>query len=177
VVGQATVTAGSSQALQTVTPVAGTLLQAAVDKASAQISQTLSYTLTTDYLGGALLHSAVVTAAVPAGTSYVAGSANAGGVESGGVVTWTLGSNAAGAVGCGAGSGGGGGASIALDNTTNTSGQNNPITFAHATGTGSNRLLLVGFIMNDPKTVTSVTYNGVALTQAGSSANGSNVEA
>ncbi|MDQ1300921.1 MAG: family serine peptidase, partial [Chloroflexota bacterium] len=84
-VGQATVTAGGSpQALQVVTPVAGTLLQVAVDRASAQISQTLTYSLTSAYLGSDLLSNVVVTAAVPAGTSYVAGSANAGGTLSSG---------------------------------------------------------------------------------------------
>jgi uncharacterized repeat protein (TIGR01451 family) len=98
-VGDATVTAGGApQVFQATTPVAGTLLQAAVSQASAQISQTLAYTFTTDYLGSALLSNVVVTAAAPSGTSYVAGSANAGGVLGGGgeappLLQWNLGSN------------------------------------------------------------------------------------
>jgi uncharacterized repeat protein (TIGR01451 family) len=66
---------------------------------------------------------------------------------------------------------------VAYDNASSAQSQsNNPITFAHTTGTGSNRLLVVGFVMKDPKTVTSITYNGVALTKAGAIANTSNVE-
>ncbi len=103
-VGQATVqTDAGSEMLEVVTPVAGTLLQAAVNKSSAQIGQTLAYTLTSDYLGRDLLSSVIVTATVPAGTRYVAGSVNAGGGESGGAVTWNLGSNAAGVPGYAAG--------------------------------------------------------------------------
>jgi uncharacterized repeat protein (TIGR01451 family) len=70
-----------------------------VDKDFAYAGEQLSYSLTPSYAGSSLLSSVTITDAVPAGTSYVAGSANAGGSESGGVVTWNLGSNAAGVPG------------------------------------------------------------------------------
>jgi uncharacterized repeat protein (TIGR01451 family) len=107
VVGQATVQTAVPQSFSVTTPVAGTLLHAVVDKTSAQIGQSLTYTLSTDYLGNEELSSVVVTASVPAGTTYAVGSANAGGTENGGVVTWNLGSNAAGVPEYEAGSGGG----------------------------------------------------------------------
>ena len=94
VTDQATVRVGAGeQVIQAVTPIAGTLLQAWVDKPIAQIGETLAYSLATDYLGSQLLNDVVVTAAVPSGTTYVAGSASAGGAQSGDVITWALGSN------------------------------------------------------------------------------------
>jgi hypothetical protein len=40
------------------------------------------------------------------------------------------------------------------------------ITFAHVDGVGSNRILWVGILTGGGDTVTGVTYNGVAMTQA-----------
>ncbi|MBP7961497.1 MAG: SBBP repeat-containing protein [Caldilineaceae bacterium] len=80
-------------------------LAKSVNKTNANPGDTLYYTLTTNYTGSSLLTSVTVTDAVPAGTTYAPASANAGGSESGGVLTWNLGSNVAGVPGL-AGSGG-----------------------------------------------------------------------
>jgi hypothetical protein len=46
------------------------------------------------------------------------------------------------------------------------------LTFSHTTPSGSNRLLVVGVsVNNDNRSVTGVTYNGVALTRAGTRSN------
>jgi uncharacterized repeat protein (TIGR01451 family) len=151
IVGEATVTAESCQEdLQVVTPVAGTLLQAAVSQPSAQISQTLTYTFTSDYLGGELLNNVVITAAVPAGTSYVAGSAVAGGTESGGVVTWNLGSTAA----------------VGVDRVNSHTFTPAASMSAMRTVSGTERLLLVGAACKT-SSVNYVRYNGVYLTRMG----------
>src|SRR5581483_612759 len=59
---------------------------------------------------------------------------------------------------------------IAFDNATDSGAQNgSPFTFSHTTGNGSNRLLLL-FIHNTTGTndnPSSVTYDGVAMTQLG----------
>ncbi len=75
--------------------IAGTLLALAVDKAQAQPGDILTYTLTSDYLGPELWQAVTITAPIPAGASFVAGSANAGGSAAGGALSWSLGSNAA----------------------------------------------------------------------------------
>ncbi len=94
---QVTVTTDSgSELLSTGTEVAGTLLRAQVDPLAAQAGDSLTYALTTDFVGNDLLQNVVITAPIPAGTTYAPGSANAGGSESGGMVTWDLGSNVAG---------------------------------------------------------------------------------
>ena len=74
----------------------GQLLTKSVDRTSASSGDTLTYTLRLDYGGDAQLSEVVVTDSIPVGTSYMPGSANAGGVENNGVVTWELGGNAAG---------------------------------------------------------------------------------
>ncbi len=51
----------------------------AVDKANANPGDTLTYTIQTHYTGSSLLTNATVTDTIPTGTTYVAGSANAGG--------------------------------------------------------------------------------------------------
>ncbi len=79
--------------------VAGTLVKASVDKTAARSGDTLIYTVTTDYVGAELLQNVTITTAIPSGTTYVPGSVNAGGSESGGVVTWDLGSEVVGMAG------------------------------------------------------------------------------
>jgi prepilin-type N-terminal cleavage/methylation domain-containing protein len=66
----------------------------------------------------------------------------------------------------------GGGGSLAVDNAssgTTASDTASSMTVSHTTGSGSNRLMLVGISYNndDYETVTSVTYNGTSLTQVG----------
>ena len=80
--------------------VAGSLLKASVDKATARSGDSLLYTVTTDYVGSALLQSVVITAAIPTGTSYVGDSDTPEAISEpgggAGMLTWNLGSNTAG---------------------------------------------------------------------------------
>jgi len=64
-------------------------------------------------------------------------------------------------------------AAIAIDNTSTGSGEGSTITVSHTTGSGSNRLMLVGISarrLSDPvgfPVVSGVTYNGVPLSTVG----------
>lgn len=69
------------------------LITKSVSSATASPTDILTFNIDVQYPGDELLSSVIVTDAVPTGTTYVAGSANAGGTESGGIVTWNLGSN------------------------------------------------------------------------------------
>ena len=78
------------------------LLQKSVSPTTPAVGgDTLSYTVNVNYPGTTALENVVVTDAVPAGTTYVGGSANAGGVLSvdGSQVIWSLGSGAPGVPG------------------------------------------------------------------------------
>ena len=66
-------------------------LTKAVDKANANAGDTLNYTINANYPSGVLLQNVSVTDTVPTGTTFV--SAGQGGTQSGGVITWNLGSN------------------------------------------------------------------------------------
>ena len=68
-------------------------LRKTVDKSVANAGQDLTFTITPSYSGPDLLTNATVTDVVPAGTTFK--SATAGGTQSGGTVTWNLGSNTA----------------------------------------------------------------------------------
>jgi prepilin-type N-terminal cleavage/methylation domain-containing protein len=59
---------------------------------------------------------------------------------------------------------------ITFDNVSSTTSTANPMTLSHTIGGGTNRLLVVGISAecNEGITVTSVTYNGQALTKAAS---------
>ncbi|MBW6491947.1 MAG: hypothetical protein K0B15_12220, partial [Lentimicrobium sp.] len=58
-------------------------------------------------------------------------------------------------------------AQVVVDNTSSAaSTAGSSITLSHTTGSGSDRLLLVG-VSNKERDVTSVTYNGVAMTFLG----------
>jgi hypothetical protein len=57
-------------------------------------------------------------------------------------------------------------ATVVLDKTTTKSSLTSPVTVAHTTGTGQNRLMLVG-ISQKAETIASVTYGGTALTLVG----------
>ena len=63
---------------------------------------------------------------------------------------------------------------IAVDAVSTGDTQPASLTISHTTGSGTNRLMLVGisFVNDEMETVTSVTYNGVALTWVGTGANG-----
>ena len=69
-------------------------------------------------------------------------------------------------------------AAIALDNTAHAvsaGGNVGSLTFTHTVGAGSARILIVGVSLHSRNaTVAAVTYGGVALTQAGTIATGSN---
>jgi len=65
-----------------------------VDMDSANVDDILTYTIYPYYAGHQMLTNVVLTDVVPSGTVYVAGSANAGGTYTNGVVTWSLGSTA-----------------------------------------------------------------------------------
>ncbi|MCO6451001.1 MAG: S8 family serine peptidase [Caldilineales bacterium] len=166
IVAEAAVTSGlGTDNLVAETEVAGTLLQASVDKASAQPGEVLTYSLTSDYLDAELLQNVVITAPVPAGTSYVGGSATAGGVENGGVVSWELGSAVTGQGGFAAGSGS---SAITYNSGSSaaTAGAASSLTWAHTIASGNNRILTVGMSLIGGQS-TSVTYGGAPLTLAG----------
>ena len=70
----------------------------------------------------------------------------------------------------------GGGSSLAVDNAssgTTASDTASSMTVSHTTGSGSDRLMLVGISYNndDYETVTGVTYNGASLTEVGTGNN------
>lgn len=71
------------------------LLTKSVDKATAVAGDTLNFTITPAYTRSDLLTNLRITDTVPAGTTYVTGSANAGGTYSNGLITWNIGSNTA----------------------------------------------------------------------------------
>ena len=74
----------------------------AVDKANANAGDTLNYTITTSYTGGSLLTNVTVTDTIPAGTKYVTDSDTPEATvtpadnATATLLTWNLGSNAAG---------------------------------------------------------------------------------
>ncbi|MFQ5908655.1 MAG: DUF2341 domain-containing protein [Thermoplasmata archaeon] len=76
---------------------------------------------------------------------------------------------------------GGGAGAIVFDAVSSASSTTSPLTFPHAIGSGSNRLLVVGIGIEGPTIgstqVTAVTYNGVSLTQAINNTVGSGFEA
>jgi uncharacterized repeat protein (TIGR01451 family) len=75
------------------------LISKEVSAAKANPGDTLTYTITANYPGNELLSDVIVTDTIPAGTTYVPASANAGGVYSAttNTITWALGSNTEGA--------------------------------------------------------------------------------
>jgi uncharacterized repeat protein (TIGR01451 family) len=77
--------------------VTGPPIEKSVDKGNSFAGDTLTYDIVVDYQGTTLLSNAVITDAIPAGTTYVGGSASAGGSYDGGsnTVSWSLGSNTA----------------------------------------------------------------------------------
>lgn len=60
---------------------------------------------------------------------------------------------------------------IAYDNSTQGTSASTPLTFAH-TVAGSNRLLFVSCTVNTGRTVSGITYNGVAMTSINSKTDG-----
>lgn len=76
-------------------PVATDIVKS-VDKANANVSDTLTYTMDVNYPAADILNNVVVSDSAPAGTTIVGGSANAGGVIAGSDVSWDLGSTVAG---------------------------------------------------------------------------------
>lgn len=74
-------------------------LTKSVDKPNATSGTTLTYTIQYQNTGTAPATNATISDPVPAGTTLVAGSISSGGTQSGGVITWSLGTVAAGASG------------------------------------------------------------------------------
>ncbi len=87
---QIAVTLASGQNVLTADFPFSRLITKTVDKATAVAGNTLNYTITPSFLGNEVLQSLTITDPVPAGTTFV--SANMGGTQSGGTVTWNLGS-------------------------------------------------------------------------------------
>ncbi|MEQ1748569.1 MAG: SdrD B-like domain-containing protein, partial [Prosthecobacter sp.] len=92
------------------------LLFKSVNLSTAVPGNTLTYTVTPNYRGSALLTGVSVIDTIPTGTTYVASSANAGGTLASGKVTWNIGSSQAGVPSTGSGPG-----SSSLTNSTSTS--------------------------------------------------------
>ena len=67
-------------------------------------------------------------------------------------------------------------AQVAVDNTSfGSSVTTSPITVSHTTGTGSDRLMLVGVSTRD-RTVSGVTYRGIPLTLVGAQTSNNNAK-
>jgi len=79
--------AGQAVTTKVIKPILSIAKQA--DKVSVDLLQTLTYTITYGNTGGADATAAEIRDTVPAGTTFV--SATGGGTESGGVVTWNIG--------------------------------------------------------------------------------------
>ncbi|MEI6674443.1 MAG: SdrD B-like domain-containing protein, partial [Verrucomicrobiota bacterium] len=76
-----------------------TYIDKTVDKATAVTGDALTFAMRAYFPGPALLTNATVTDVVPGGTTYQNSSANAGGTQADGTVTWNLGSTTAAANG------------------------------------------------------------------------------
>jgi len=65
-----------------------------------------------------------------------------------------------------------------VDNATSSSADATSLTWSHAVGTGSSRLLIVGVSVRDTTkgSATGVTYGGTSLTLIGRATNGTTVE-
>lgn len=113
------------------------ILTKAVNLTSAIPTNTLTYTLTPNYSGSQMLTNARVIDAIPAGTTYVSSSANAGGIFAAGTVTWTLGSTSAGV-------------------PSTTSGRNNTVTTSRSL-VGPATQFIVTQTLTAPSNVTGVT--------------------
>jgi uncharacterized repeat protein (TIGR01451 family) len=107
-------------------------LTKAVDKTNANAGDTLTYNLTTSYTGSSLLTNVTVTDTVPAGTTYVADSDTPEATvtpaddNTASLLTWNLGSNAAGVPGSSTGGGGGNGGMAVFYSGTSTATRYNP---------------------------------------------------
>jgi VCBS repeat-containing protein len=182
------ITHNSSGATQQTVDVSGTAITPpgtiakSVDKTTAGPGDTLNYTI--DGLGYAnsdLLTNVTVTDSIPSGTTYVADSdapeATVTPADDGTatLLTWNLGSNAAGTPGSTGGTG-----TVALDGTVSTGGSTAAgltLTFSHTTGSGSNRLLLVGVAWRNTSVaipISGVTFNSVTMNLVGSNTSTNN---
>lgn len=92
----ASYTATSNAVVLTVITVPNITLTESVSPTTAKSGDTVTYTITYSNAGGDAL-SANLTDTLPAGVTLVAGSITGGGTASGSVITWALGSLAAGA--------------------------------------------------------------------------------
>ena len=169
---------GASQKTVAVSGIAttppGTVVKS-VDKTNASPGDTLNYTIDgIGYTEGNLLNNVTVTDSIPSGTTYVADSdtpeATVTPADDGTatLLTWNLGSNTAGTPGSAGGAG-----TVALEGTVSTGGTTAAalsLTFSHTTGSGANRLLLVGVVWRNTSTaipISGVTFNGTTMTQVG----------
>ena len=152
----------------------------AVDKDEAEIGETLTYTISdVSYEKNDLLTNVSVTDAIPTGTTYVDNSATPAAMLDNGVLIWNLGSNTVGVPGEVTEDGGGPGV-ITKDgdvSTGKTSGSSTSLSFSHTTGSGDNRLLVVGvsYGYTSASSISSVKFDGLELTRAGTAVEQTNL--
>jgi len=148
-----------------------------VDQTEASPGETLTYTISDiSYEGSDLLNEVTVTDEIPAGTTYVTGSADPTAALAGDVLTWTLGSNTVGVTG--EVTEGGGASEVTVLNTSNTTGDTYQQTFSlsHTPGVGNNRLMVVGISWannSTSHTISSVTFGSLPMTSVGTLTNDS----
>jgi uncharacterized repeat protein (TIGR01451 family) len=150
-----------------------------VDKSVAAPGDTLTYTINgISSNGNDLLTDVTVTDTIPAGTTYIVDSdtpeatVTPSDTTAATLLTWHIGSNTAGTPGS---AGGGGGGAVTWETTSNRSGTDvSSLTFSHTTGSGANRLLLLGISWRQTAniTVSTVTWGGTALSPVGTIYNG-----
>jgi uncharacterized repeat protein (TIGR01451 family) len=146
--------------------VVGSTIVKAVDLATAKPGDTLSYTLNNiTYTGSDLLTNVSVADSVPAGVVYVADSDTPEATvtpaddSTATSLLWSIGSNTAGTLGSVSGD------SITVSGAATSSSGTGTLTFSHSTGSGTNRLLVVGVAYSSSATgptITSVTFNGTS---------------
>ena len=147
--------------------VVGSTIAKSVDPATAKPGDTLSYTLNNiTYSGSDLLTNVTVADSIPSGSTYVADSDTPEATvtpaddSTATSLTWDVGSNAAGTPGSVSG-----GSITVSGAATNSSGTSTSLSFSHSTGSGTNRLLVVGVAYGSTATgptITSVTFSGTS---------------
>ena len=155
----------------TIPPAPALLSKSVSPTGSVRPGDVLTYTVTPNYTNSTPLTNVVVRDPLPAGTTYVSGSANAGGnTNASGEVVWNLGTNTAGVLGSSTNGSGPAGEGITLNSTSSasTAGAATNLTWSHTVSNGNNRILTVSICIDSTSgQSTSVTYSGTALTLVG----------
>ena len=151
----------------------GSTIIKSVDKATAGPGDTLNYTIDgISYTGSDLLTDVSIVDSIPAGASYVADSDTPEATvtpaddATATLLTWNIGSNTAGTPGTA-----GNTETVTLDGTpdSNTFTSSASVSLSHTTGSGSNRLMMVGISFNCSTTSPLPTINTVTFTPSGGS--------